>query len=58
MRIGGVMTEPERQATEIISQLDQVDQLRPAEELHAYETVLGQLTEMLNASEDYGPGVT
>lgn len=50
------MTEPERQTAEIISQLDNIDQLRPAEELQSYEAVLAQLTELLNAPEDHGPG--
>lgn len=56
MPIGGVMTEPERQTSAILGHLEQVDQLRPAEELQVYEDVLAQLTELLNAPEDPGPG--
>ena len=43
--------------TQVHSALDDVDQLRPTEEIAVYEQVLSQLTELLNAPEDHGPGV-
>lgn len=51
------MIEPEYRAAEILEHLESVDQLRPAEELASYEQVLAQLTELLNAPEEQGPGV-
>lgn len=56
MHIGGKMTQPEYQTAAILSHLEDIDQLRPAEELTTYEQVLEQLTELLNAPEEHGPG--
>lgn len=42
-------------AAHVQSALDNVDELRPAEELAVYEDVLAQLTELLNAPEEHGP---
>ncbi|NLZ97751.1 MAG: hypothetical protein GX920_02865 [Micrococcus sp.] len=50
------MTEPRYRTAEILAQLEHVDQQRPAEELATYEHVLAQLTELLNAPEEHGPG--
>lgn len=50
------MTEPRNRTAEILAQLEHVDQQRPAEELAIYEYVLAQLTELLNAPEEHGPG--
>lgn len=41
---------------EILEQLDDVHELSPAQELATYEQVLAELTELLNAPEEYGPG--
>lgn len=50
------MTEPEHRTADILEHLESVAQLRPAEELATYEHVLSQLTELLNAPEEHGPG--
>lgn len=41
---------------QILARLDDVDSLRPNDELAAYEGVLEDLTELLNAPDEYGPG--
>lgn len=50
------MIEPERQTGHILARLQGIDELRPAEELQAYEHVLAQLTDLLNAPEDHDLG--
>lgn len=50
------MTEPEYRTAEILEELESVDQLSPAEEIATYEQVLAQLTELMNAPEEQGPG--
>lgn len=57
MSIGVNMSEPHDLVSQVQSALDDVDQLRPTEELAVYEQVLSQLTALLNAPEDHGPGV-
>lgn len=52
------MTDPETVAQHLQSALDHVSDLRPAEELAAYEQVLAELTELLNAPDEHGPGLT
>ncbi|GAA2029795.1 hypothetical protein GCM10009720_07080 [Yaniella flava] len=50
------MTDHTNLTGDILAKLDGVDQLRPADELAAYEQVLTELTELLNAPETQGPG--
>ncbi|NWN88951.1 MAG: hypothetical protein HLX51_10525 [Micrococcaceae bacterium] len=50
------MTDHTHLTAEILTKIDGVDQLRPADELAAYEQVLTELTELLNAPETQGPG--
>ncbi|WP_161485787.1 hypothetical protein [Enteractinococcus helveticum] len=41
---------------EVAAQLADVHELSPADELATYERVLTELTELLNAPEEHGPG--
>ncbi len=50
------MTDTNKVAEHVRTALSDVAQLRPAEELAAYEQVLALLTELLNDSDDHGPG--
>ena len=50
------MSHFDHRAEQILARLDDVDRLRPDDELSAYEGVLEYLTELLNAPDEYGPG--
>lgn len=50
------MTEPQHRTAEILAPLENVDQLTSSDELATYEHVLSDLTELLNAPEEHGPG--
>ena len=50
------MSESHEVATQLTAALDNIDQLRPAEELAVYEQVLTQLTDLLNAPDERAPG--
>jgi len=51
------MTEsPPPLPNDALAALQGVDELLPAEELAVYEQVLADLTELLNAPEEHGPG--
>lgn len=52
------MTESENVAQHLRAALENVADLRPAEELAVYEQVLGELTDLLNAPDEHGPGLT
>ena len=56
MRCEGVMPELQQLSEHINALLDDVHNLSPADELARYEQVLADLTELLNAPEDHGPG--
>ncbi|HEY4535878.1 MAG TPA: hypothetical protein VIG71_07900 [Enteractinococcus sp.] len=50
------MPELQQLSEHINARLDDVHNLSPADELARYEQVLADLTELLNAPEDHGPG--
>lgn len=52
------MSDSETVAQRLETALKDVDELRPADELAAYEQVLAELTELLNAPDEQGPGLS
>jgi len=52
------MADSDKVTEQVQAALADVAQLRPAEELAAYEQVLDQLTALLNAPDEHGPGMT
>lgn len=52
------MTDSETLPQQLHAFLENVEELRPAEELATYEQVLAELTELLNAPDEHGPGLT
>ena len=52
------MAESHDVAAQLTAALDNIDQLRPAEELAVYKQVLAQLSDLLNAPEEQAPGDT
>ncbi len=56
--IEATMTDFPALPAEILQQLEGVQELSPADELAAYEQVLADLTELLNAPEERGSGDT
>lgn len=51
------MTGSKTVAQRLQAALEDVEKLRPAEELATYEQVLVELTELLNAPDEQGPGL-
>lgn len=56
MIIGVAMRDVQNLSAEVAEQLADVHELSPADELATYERLLTELTELLNAPEEHGPG--
>ncbi len=50
------MRDVQNLSAEVAEQLADVHELSPADELATYERLLTELTELLNAPEEHGPG--
>ena len=56
MNIGVTLRDLQNLPGDVAEQLADVHELSPADELATYERVLTELTELLNAPEELGPG--
>lgn len=50
------MSHFDQRTDQILARLNAVAELRPVDELAVYDSVLEDLTELLNAPDEYGPG--